>query len=68
MKKKKKGQRRSTRRDEREENAELYEPGMWIEALTKNRKPYLIAQIVRVLNGGRSFDLKYEDGYKERNV
>lgn len=51
-----------------EDDAELYESGMWIEALRKNKKPYLIAQIVKISNKGKTFDLKYEDGYIERNV
>ncbi|KAL7544676.1 hypothetical protein ACHAWF_008044 [Thalassiosira exigua] len=51
-----------------DENADLFEPGMWIEALKKGRKPYLIAQIVGTSDGGKSFDLKYEDGYIERKV
>eukprot|EP00571_Detonula_confervacea_P003884 CAMPEP_0172324368 /NCGR_PEP_ID=MMETSP1058-20130122/51191_1 /TAXON_ID=83371 /ORGANISM="Detonula confervacea, Strain CCMP 353" /LENGTH=698 /DNA_ID=CAMNT_0013040631 /DNA_START=90 /DNA_END=2186 /DNA_ORIENTATION=+ len=61
--KKKKG-----RRSYDDEDAELFELGMWIEALRKNKKPYLIAQIVKISDKGRSFDLKYEDGYIERNV
>lgn len=64
-------QRKKKRRrggDDGDDDGELFEVGMWIEALKKNRKPYLIAQIVRVSDKGRSFDLKYEDGYVERNV
>ena len=41
---------------------------MWIEALRKNKKPYLIAQIIKISDKGKCFDLKYEDGYIERNV
>jgi len=51
-----------------EVDTDLFEIGMWIEALRKNKKPYLIAQIVKISDKGRSFDLKYEDGYIERNV
>ena len=61
----KKKRRRGGKGDEDED---LFEVGMWIEALKKNRKPYLIAQIVRVSDKGRSFDLKYEDGQVEKNV
>lgn len=62
--------RKKKRRSREEEagDADLFESGMWIEALRKNRKPYLIAQIVKVGSRGKSFDLKYEDGYIERNV
>ena len=63
--KKKKG-RRSYEDDD--DDAELFELGMWIEALKKNKKPYLIAQIVKISDKGRCFDLKYEDGFMERNV
>ena len=59
-----KGKRR--RRDQ--EDLDLFELGMWIESLKKNKKPYLIAQIVKITEGGKCFDLKYEDGYIERNV
>ena len=54
--------------DDEEIDTDLFEIGMWIEALRKNKKPYLIAQIVKITDKGRSFDLKYEDGYIERNV
>ena len=50
---------------------DLFEAGMWIEALKKNKRPYLIAQIVRASSdkkGGEVYDLRYEDGYLERNV
>mmetsp|Transcript_24924 Transcript_24924/g.51060 ORF Transcript_24924/g.51060 Transcript_24924/m.51060 type:complete len:241 (-) Transcript_24924:343-1065(-) len=51
-----------------DDDDDLFELGMWIEALRKNKKPYLIAQIVKISDKGKSFDLKYEDGYIERNV
>ncbi|KAL9191586.1 hypothetical protein ACHAXT_001292 [Thalassiosira profunda] len=60
--------RKKKRRSHDDEDADLFELGMWIEALRKNKKPYLIAQIVKVSDKGRSFDLKYEDGSIERNV
>eukprot|EP00584_Thalassiosira_punctigera_P007958 CAMPEP_0172539368 /NCGR_PEP_ID=MMETSP1067-20121228/10572_1 /TAXON_ID=265564 ORGANISM="Thalassiosira punctigera, Strain Tpunct2005C2" /NCGR_SAMPLE_ID=MMETSP1067 /ASSEMBLY_ACC=CAM_ASM_000444 /LENGTH=692 /DNA_ID=CAMNT_0013325039 /DNA_START=9 /DNA_END=2087 /DNA_ORIENTATION=- len=63
-----KSRKKKRRSYDEEEDAELFESGMWIEALRKNKKPYLIAQIVRVGGKGKSFDLKYEDGYIERNV
>ena len=67
---KKKGNKRRHNNidDEEEIDTDLFEIGMWIEALRKNKKPYLIAQIVKISDKGRSFDLKYEDGYIERNV
>jgi pre-mRNA-processing factor SLU7 len=50
------------------DDTDLFELGMWIEALNKNKKPYLIAQIVKISEKGKCFDLKYEDGKIERNV
>ena len=69
--KKKKHGRRSRRHDDDDDDAEaLFEVGMWIEALKKNKKPYLIAQIIKVADkkGQKYFDLKYDDGYIESNV
>ncbi|KAL7543549.1 hypothetical protein ACHAXR_012835 [Thalassiosira sp. AJA248-18] len=63
-----KTRKKRSRRSYDDEGAELFELGMWIEALKKNKKPYLIAQIVKISDKGKSFDLKYEDGYIERNV
>mmetsp|Transcript_12000 Transcript_12000/g.25561 ORF Transcript_12000/g.25561 Transcript_12000/m.25561 type:complete len:703 (-) Transcript_12000:279-2387(-) len=62
--------KRGKKRRSHEEEADLFEVGMWIEALRKNKKPYLIAQIVKISGKGSKcgFDLKYEDGYIERNV
>eukprot|EP00978_Attheya_sp_CCMP212_P017351 scaffold46163_cov31-Attheya_sp.AAC.1 len=40
--------------------------GMWVEALRKNRKPYLMCRIVRMDKHGAEFDLEYEDGSVER--
>jgi pre-mRNA-processing factor SLU7 len=51
-----------------EADTDLFELGMWIEALKKNKKPYLIAQIVKISEKGKCFDLKYEDGKIENNV
>ncbi|KAL3822068.1 hypothetical protein ACHAXA_000136 [Cyclostephanos tholiformis] len=53
-----------------DDDDDLFETGMWIEALRKNKRPYLIAQIVRssMDKRGKVYDLKYEDGYVERNV
>lgn len=51
-----------------QENSDLFELGMWIEALPKNKKPYLIAQIVKISEKGKCFDLQYEDGKIERSV
>ncbi|KAL7443805.1 hypothetical protein ACHAXM_009166 [Skeletonema potamos] len=66
--KSRKKQRGRNHPEEDEVDTDLFEIGMWIEALRKNKKPYLIAQIVKISDKGRSFDLKYEDGYIERNV
>ncbi|KAL3759464.1 hypothetical protein ACHAWU_000763 [Discostella pseudostelligera] len=69
--KKKHGSRRRVQQEyDDDDDDELFEMGMWIEALKKNKKPYLIAQIVKVSDkkGQKYFDLKYEDGYIERNV
>jgi len=68
-KQKRKSKKKSRRsHGDEDDDAELYELGMWIEALKKNKKPYLIAQIVKISEKGKCFDLKYEDGYLERNV
>ena len=48
------------------EGDDLFELGMFCEALRKGRKPYLIVQIVKVYGRGRSFDLKHEDGERTR--
>lgn len=67
LKEKSRKKQRGRNRDD-EVDTDLFEIGMWIEALRKNKKPYLIAQIVKISDKGRSFDLKYEDGYIERKV
>ena len=56
--------------DDDDDGGDLFETGMWIEALKKNKRPYLIAQILRASTDkwGEVYDLKYEDGYVERNV
>ena len=45
-----------------------FQVGMWIEALKKGKRPYVICQIIRIANKGTLFDLRYEDGYVERKV
>lgn len=67
QKAKQKSKKKRSRYEEEEDDG-LFELGMWIEALRKNKKPYLIAQVVKISEKGKSFDLKYEDGYIERNV
>lgn len=42
--------------------------GMWVEALKKNKKPYLICQVVKVYKRGNEFDLQFEDGFLEQKV
>jgi hypothetical protein len=57
--------------DDNDKDDNLFELGMWIEALKKNRRPYLIAQIVGASlekGGGMAYNLRYEDRYLERNV
>ena len=53
-----------------DDDDDLFEAGMWIEALKKNKRPYLIAQIIKAASDkkGSIYDLKYEDGYIERSV
>ena len=45
-----------------------FQVGMWVEALKKDRKPYMICQILRIANKGTVFDVKYEDNTTETNV
>jgi pre-mRNA-processing factor SLU7 len=56
--------------NDHDDGGDLFETGMWIEALRRNKRPYLIAQIVRASTDkrGEVYDLKYEDGHVERNV
>ena len=56
--------------DDDDDDDDLFEVGMWIEALKKNKRPYLIAQIIKAASDkkGRFYDLQYEDGYIERSV
>ena len=58
------------RRGNDDNDDDLFEAGMWIEALKKNKRPYLIAQIIKAASDkkGSIYDLKYEDGYIERSV
>jgi Pre-mRNA splicing Prp18-interacting factor. len=42
--------------------------GMWVEALKKNRKPYMICQIIKISKKGTVFDVRYEDGTMEKNI
>jgi pre-mRNA-processing factor SLU7 len=42
--------------------------GMWVEALKKGKKPYVICQIIRIAKKGTVFDLRYEDGQVEHKV
>jgi hypothetical protein len=46
-----------------DDDDDLFEVGMWIEALKKNKRPYLIAQIIKAASDkkGRFYDLQYED-------
>ena len=53
-----------------DDDDDLFEVGMWIEELKKNKRPYLIAQIIKAASDkkGSIYDLKYEDGFIERGV
>mmetsp|Transcript_7005 Transcript_7005/g.15287 ORF Transcript_7005/g.15287 Transcript_7005/m.15287 type:complete len:687 (+) Transcript_7005:182-2242(+) len=45
-----------------------FRAGMWVEALKKGRKPYLICQITKIGKKGTVFDLMYDDGTVETGV
>ena len=45
-----------------------FRAGMWVEALKKGRKPYLICQITKIRKKGTVFDLAYDDGTVELGV
>ena len=45
-----------------------FKAGMWVEALKKGRKPYLICQITKIRKKGTVFDLAYDDGTVETGV
>ena len=60
-------------REERErvkslKRAGKFRAGMWVEALRKGRKPYLICQITKISKKGTVFDLRYDDGTVETGV
>lgn len=42
--------------------------GMWVEALKRNKMPYLMCQIVKADRKKHVYDLKYEDGSLETKV
>eukprot|EP00519_Triparma_laevis_P007417 CAMPEP_0182508682 /NCGR_PEP_ID=MMETSP1321-20130603/25476_1 /TAXON_ID=91990 /ORGANISM="Bolidomonas sp., Strain RCC1657" /LENGTH=482 /DNA_ID=CAMNT_0024714795 /DNA_START=74 /DNA_END=1519 /DNA_ORIENTATION=- len=44
-----------------------FEVNMWVEALKKNKRPYLMAQVLKVSKRGE-LDLKYEDGTFESQI
>ena len=45
-----------------------FRAGMWVEALKRGRKPYLICQITKISKKGTVFDLTYDDGTVETGV
>ena len=45
-----------------------FEVGMWVEALKKGKRPYLMAKVTRVGKKGNEVDLEFEDGGKEKGV
>lgn len=62
-------------KQQRAKTKELYQlgfqalqPGMWLEGLKKNRKPYLMCKVLTIDNNKRIVDVEYEDGTVERNI
>jgi len=45
-----------------------FEVGMWVEALKKGKRPYLMAKVTKVGKKGKEVDLEFEDGSKEKSV
>jgi pre-mRNA-processing factor SLU7 len=45
-----------------------FRAGMWVEALRRGRRPYLICQITKIRKKGTVFDLAYDDGTVETGV
>ena len=45
-----------------------FKVGMWVEALRKGKRPYIICQIIKIAKKGTLFDLRYENGTLETNV
>jgi pre-mRNA-processing factor SLU7 len=45
-----------------------FKVGMWVEALKRNKMPYQICQIIRIGKKGTEFDIRFEDGYVEKNI
>jgi pre-mRNA-processing factor SLU7 len=43
-------------------------PGMYLEGLKRNRKPYLIAKVLRIDVKRETMDVEYEDGSKEKKI
>lgn len=58
-------ERRRVKDDVKAKNLRL---GMWVEALKKNRRPYVMCQIVKIAKNGTLYDLKFEDGTIERSI
>ena len=44
-----------------------FEVGMWVEALKKGKRPYLMAKVTKIGKNG-NVDLEFEDGGKEKSV
>ena len=45
-----------------------FKVGMWVEALKKGKRPYLMAKVVRISKKGSELDLEFEDGSTEASV
>lgn len=62
-------------KQQRAKTKELYQlgfqalqPGMWLEGLKRNRKPYLMCKVLMIDDKKREVDVEYEDGTVERNI
>ena len=44
-----------------------FEVGMWVEALKKNKRPYLMAKVLKATKDNY-LDLEFEDGVVERRI
>lgn len=51
-----------------QDNHQKFTKGQWVEALKKNKLPYVICQIIAMNRNQTEFDLQYEDGTVERRV
>ena len=52
----------------RQQGFRALKPGMYLEGLKRNRKPYLIAKVIRIDYKREIMDVEYEDGTKEKKI